>query len=89
MDALDEIHADLALADTWVAESVIPYVSRGQHSPAKVDVLAELEALRSRLAEIAESALAPGDTKLAGEYGAYCDLLSDVYRAFIEQRTGQ
>lgn len=32
-DALDELHADLALADSWLAEAVIPFVDRGVFEP--------------------------------------------------------
>jgi len=40
-DALDELHADLVLADTWVAEAVIPFVDHGALQPAHVDVIGE------------------------------------------------
>jgi hypothetical protein len=37
-EALDELHADLVLAETWVAETVPPYVTRGEDQPAQVDI---------------------------------------------------
>ncbi len=51
-DALDELHADLALADTWVAESVIPFVEHGLHKPARVDVVTGLRDLGARAGEL-------------------------------------
>jgi hypothetical protein len=56
------LHADLALADTWVTDTVVPSVEHGVGvgQPAQVDVLAELGALRVRAVELASSNDAPG-----------------------------
>jgi hypothetical protein len=35
-DDLDELHADIALADSWIADAVIPYVDAGLFNPPKV-----------------------------------------------------
>jgi hypothetical protein len=75
---LDEVRADLALADTWVAESVIPFVERGQFLPAQVDVLQELRLLRERAATLSSS-------DRATECQRYAELLSGVYEAFLRE----
>jgi hypothetical protein len=82
VDALDELHADLVLADTWVAESVIPYVKRGIYSPARVDVLGTLSDLRHRAKRLAES-VAGEDRDQARKYDEYAHLLEVVYEAFL------
>ena len=77
-DDLDELHADIALADTWVAESVIPFAEQGTFVPAAVDVLHELQALNDR-------AMRFGETDPVAEYLAYVGLLADVYEAFLRE----
>jgi len=85
LDALDELHADLALADTWVADTVIPFIERGIYSPAKVDVLGRLSEIRQRAIELAET-VGGGDHDLAMEYDAYAHLQETVYQAFLRSR---
>jgi hypothetical protein len=85
-DALDDLHADLALADTWVAEAVVPYIERGVHQPLQFAVIPELTRLRTRADEVAKE-VGPADIRLANEYGEYVDLLMNVYRAFLKQKT--
>jgi hypothetical protein len=75
-DDLDELHADLALADSWVAESVIPFVERGSFAPAKVDVLQALRTMR-------EQARGLRDPDARSAYLRYIDLLSRVYETFL------
>ncbi len=82
-DAVDELHADLALADAWVADSVIPFVEDGVHQPARIDVLAELGELRRRASDLASS-ITPDDRELVEVYAAYLDLLADVYEDFLD-----
>jgi hypothetical protein len=77
-DDLGELHADIALADTWVAESVVTYLKRGTFLPAKIDVLHELKALHIR-------AIALGNAGGAAEYLQYIDLLSNLYEAFLRE----
>jgi hypothetical protein len=79
-DTLDELHADLALADTWVADSVIPYVERGIYEPAQVDVLDTLRTLRNRAGALRDRGPDPG---LAGRYIKYVDVLLRVYHEFL------
>jgi hypothetical protein len=81
-DDVDELHADLALADSWVAESVIPYIEDGSHQPANVDVLSELRALRRR-AEKLETTAKPEESRLAVDYRDYIDALAEVYTRFL------
>jgi hypothetical protein len=84
VDALDELHADLALADTWVAESVVPFIKRGVYSPAQVDVMEILSEVRSRATKLAES-VGGADREVAMEYAAYAHLLEIVYEAFLRR----
>ena len=82
-DALDELHADLALADTWVAETVIPYVENGLRRPARVDVDTELRRLRTRAVELGQVGDAE-DRRLANSYRDYAGLLLHLYAAFLD-----
>jgi hypothetical protein len=84
-DEVDEIHADLVLADTWVAESVIPYVERAVYEPAKADVLGTLRELRSRSVALADGGSDDRRT-LVASYLHYVGLLEEVYRAFIARK---
>jgi hypothetical protein len=67
-DALDEVHADLALYDTWVAESVLPFMDSGVCAPAVPDVLGALDEVTRRIREL-DSATADPDAVLA--YAAF------------------
>lgn len=84
VDALDEVHADLALYDTWIAESVLPYVDRGLWEPAVPDVLGALDELTSQVAELRTTGTE--DKEAASRYLAYADLLRAVYVAFMRER---
>lgn len=87
VDALDEAHADLALYDSWVAESVLPYIQRGTWEPAVPDVLAALDTLVREV----EGLLADGieDPQAASRYIAYAELLRSVYLAFLQAEAGR
>ena len=81
-DAEDQtgvLHDDVALVDTWVAESVVPYIKLGSFVPAKAPLVEELHALSNRASEL-------GDADGAPEYLRYVGLLSDVYGAFLRER---
>jgi hypothetical protein len=82
VEALDELHADLALADAWVAEYVVPFVEQGQFSRPEVQVITTLHNIRERARDLERSGGAESQ-ELAGEYGGYVDLLERVYRAFL------
>lgn len=85
-DTLDELHADLALVDTWVAESVIPFAETGRHQPARVDVIEELRRLRARANELAQVGDAD-DKRLAESYHKYAGILLSVYEGFLARTT--
>jgi hypothetical protein len=81
-EALDELHADLVLADTWVAETVIPFVEHGVHHPARVNVIDELRKLRSRAVALGQAGELE-DKRLADSYRDYAELLLRLYEGFI------
>jgi hypothetical protein len=82
-NSLDELHADLALADTWVAESVIPYIDHGRYLPAKVDVPVVLRTLVARAEALERSR--PDVARVAADYADYARLLERVYNAFLSE----
>jgi hypothetical protein len=84
LDALDELHADLALVDTWVAEAVVPFAEHGMYRPIQVDPIQTLEEIREGITELAKSASAD-EKRLASEYVAYVDLLLSVYELFLKK----
>jgi hypothetical protein len=81
----DELHADLVLADVWVAESVIPFVEHGLHEPARVDVVKVLRDLNARAGEL-EQRSEGADARLAAAYREYAAVLLRVYEAFLAAR---
>ena len=81
-DSLDELHADLALADTWVAETVIPFVEHGVSDPARIDVVNELRKLRSRAEELGRASDGE-EARQAASYRDYFDVLLRVYEGFL------
>lgn len=83
-DALDEVHADLAVADTWVADTVIPFIEHGVYRPAQVDVIGALEKIRDQAIQL--KARGEGeDKRLAEEYAKYAELLHFVYQSFLRK----
>jgi hypothetical protein len=86
LDELDELHADLVLADTWVAESVIPFVERGVHDPARVAVIDNLRKLDERAIRLMKSC-GLEHQRQADAYRRYIELLRRVYQGFLEQRS--
>ncbi|GAB2718046.1 hypothetical protein GCM10027038_15500 [Arthrobacter bambusae] len=83
IDLLDEIHANLALYDTWVAESVLPFMDRGIWQPAVPDMLGALENLVRQVEELRYAGTE--DLEAVSAYRAYADLLRTVYRVFLRQ----
>ncbi len=83
-DAVDELHADLVLADAWVAETLIPFVEDGVYEPAKVDVSGELQALRDRARALRDSS-SKSDKGLLNAYIEYSRLLEVAYEGFLAQ----
>jgi hypothetical protein len=56
LDALDELHADLALVDTWVADALVPFVEHGMYRHIQVDPIQKLEEIRDSATELGKSA---------------------------------
>jgi hypothetical protein len=79
-DAVDELHADLALADTWVAEAAVPVMDGREHTPVRVDVSGELRALRKRATALLEH-VGTADQALVTSYVDYIDALAAVYES--------
>lgn len=77
-EGIDVLPGDLALADSWVADSVIPYAETRIYEPAEVDVLAELSRLRERAEQLASTENAD-DAQLALAHRDYIDALCEVY----------
>lgn len=83
VEALDEAHADLALYDTWVAETVIPFVERGIWNSAVTDVLGALDDLTRQVGDLRSAGTE--DSEAADSYMAYAGLLRAVYLAFLDE----
>ena len=81
-ELVNDVHGDLAVADTWVAESIILFVEDRTFRPAKVEVLAELGMFRRRAVELLEIS-DEDDTQLLNSYIDYFDRLARVYTAFL------
>ena len=81
---LEELHADIALADHWVTEAVVPYVTRSKFTPARIDLIAELARYEARAAALA-ARLEPEEQALAARYSAYIEAQRAVYAAFLER----
>ncbi|UMG91013.1 hypothetical protein [Nocardioides sp. TF02-7] len=86
-DDLDDAHSDLALYDSWVAESVLPYADGGEWTPAVPDVLGELDRFTKRVEEL--RAAGTDDPEAAASYLAYAALLRDAYEAFLRDGGGE
>ena len=80
-DDVDELHADLALVDTWVAETVVPYVERGVITPPQVDIAAGIKGIRDRAVALRGGASADEQAVL-NRYIDYADLMDKLYAAF-------
>jgi hypothetical protein len=83
-DELDEVHADLALADTWVADTVGPFIESGVYRPAQVDVIGTLDKIRNRAIQLGAQGEGE-DKRLAEEYAKYAGLLQSVYQGFLRE----
>jgi hypothetical protein len=85
-DEVDELHADLALADTNVAAVIVPFVEHGRSQAPAIDVMGSLEALRSRASALREAF--DDERKVAiSAYDKYAETLESVYRAFLASRS--
>jgi hypothetical protein len=81
-DSVDELHANLILADTWVAEAAIPFFESGVYRPAAVDVIGEIRKLDDLAREL-RSGLAEEHQRQVDEYRHYAGLLIAVYEEFL------
>jgi hypothetical protein len=86
-DEFGEVHANLVLIDSWVAEYVIPFVERGVTPMPRVDVAGALTDLRQQLADL-DLGAAPAKEALALDYSRYVMLLDEVWQAFLRAREG-
>lgn len=77
-----EIHADVALADSWVAETLLPFVNKGVVDPAVIDVLGRLSELRKKIDRL-DAQTGPENHAAAAGYLAFVNALIDVYGAFL------
>jgi hypothetical protein len=84
-DDVDELHADLANVDDWVAGPVVTFFNNGEvvEPPGSATcVFGALTDLRGRAHLLAVSA--NGDGRSQGEkYGSYIAQLELVYRAYL------
>jgi hypothetical protein len=77
---VNDLHADLALADTWVAEEATPVINgRGRQKPG-IDVSGGLGQLELRLQAV-RPAVTDGDRELLDSYLAYLGILVQVHRS--------
>src|SRR4029077_8587317 len=80
-DDVDELHADLALVDTWVADTIVPYVEQGAITLPQVDIAAGIRDIRSRAIALREGP-AGEERALLDRYIDYVDLIEKLYAAF-------
>ena len=82
-DDLDELHADLALIDTWVADTVVLYAERGVLAPpAKVDIRQGIRRLAERLDNLPRTDKDPQSEALLAAYERYLALTAEVFEAY-------
>ncbi len=83
---IDELHAQLAQVDAFVADDVVPIANGRTLLPGAVNVLKELAELRSRIRQLAVNADAERRGKLE-QYDEYCGLLQDVYVKAMQRKS--
>ena len=79
-DDIDELHAELATWDAFVAEAVIPMERGRPYDPGIHDQAAEIRHLRSRI-EALTPTVAGEDRESLVAYREYCDSLMAVIAA--------
>jgi hypothetical protein len=82
-EEVDELHADLAMWDAFVADAVIPMADGRQYDPGVHDQAAEVENLRQRIEVVMREAVAE-DREQLRLYREYCDLLQAVISVAAE-----
>lgn len=78
-DAVDELHAELAQWDAFVADEVIAIADGRTPQPGVVDIRAELDSFQMKIAGVEANSHGAAREQLAA-YRHYCALLINVYR---------
>jgi hypothetical protein len=84
IDELDLMHAQLAYADAMVADSAIPFVTRGEYSEIPDQAVRELDSVIVSARRLEENE-ADERAQLATQYREYAELLKALWEA-IEGR---
>jgi hypothetical protein len=80
LDELDLMHVQLAYADSMVADSAIPFVTRGEYSEIPDQPLRELDSVIVRAKRLEENE-ADERGQLAKQYREYAELLKALWGA--------
>lgn len=81
---LDELRADLALADAWMAQYVTPFVEHRQLTRPEPELATTLRNIRDRAVKLEDLGGERG-RRLTREYRRYAELLEQVYTALLSQ----
>ncbi len=87
VDALDELHADLAYVDAMVAECAVPYATEGRVTSLPTQALQDLDRILERSAEL-ERDDDPENARLAASYRGYAERLKSVVDAMAAAQAG-
>jgi hypothetical protein len=80
-DDVDELHADLALVDTWIVDTIVPYAENGVITAPRVDIGAGIKGIRDRAIALCEGA-SDEERDILNRYLDYVDLIDMLYAAF-------
>jgi hypothetical protein len=83
-ERLASLDADLRVADTWVAEDLIPFIEAGQLFESAFEVLPRLNALLLR-ARVLVDELDGEDAERAISTARYLRLLVSVYELYLSR----
>lgn len=78
IDEFDAMHAELAYADSMIAESAIPFVTKGQYSAVPQQALRELDNVVVTARQLMESETGER-ARLAATYRRYAELLQVLW----------
>jgi hypothetical protein len=87
-DEIDDLYGDVNLADTWVAEVVVPYVARGVYRPAGIDVVSRVTELMRRADDLAERRTGSDRAKVM-RYREYIAVLLALHAALEKRAVAQ
>lgn len=82
-DDANEVHADLVVVDTWIADLVMPFVKEGRLVEQKVDIRAAVDRLLTQCQQLARSDRGE-DQILAREYVCYLNRLRALYGVYLQ-----